>query len=104
MNEPLPLRELHIRPAADVPPGIPECLRGPSGAVLVFGEKAGVFAKTLARESRAAESGNEAPARGQKYGLWHRFLPYRIKRFADDREARLFAMTHGYTLDGILNG
>lgn len=96
----MPLRELHIRPAADVPPGIPECLRGPSGAVLAFGEKAGVFAETVAKPGGAAESGNAKTARGQKYGLWHRFLPYKIKRFASAREARLFASTYGYILDG----
>lgn len=100
----MPLRELCIRPAADMDGAIQEVLRGPSGAVLAFGEKAGVFAETLSQQGGSAESGNEAPARGQKYGLWHRFLPYKIKRFASAREARLFAMTHGYTLDGILNG
>ena len=108
MNDSMPLRNLRqvIRPAteAELQPTLQAGNGGEINSVLASGKTAGVFAETLPAPCGHAEGGNAKAALGQAYGLWHRCLPYRIKRFASDREARLFASTYGYQLDGVING
>jgi len=37
------------------------------------------------------------------FGLWHRCLPYQIKRFSSIFEAWYWAAGHGYQLDGPIS-